>query len=136
MKTCNKCGDTKPLNEFAENKSKPDGKQYQCRSCQSDYRREHYEKNKERVKAQIKLRKEEAKNYVWNVKKNSSCVDCGETRTICLQFDHIENNKEFGLARSRDYGIDKIAEEIAKCEVVCANCHIVRTASRGNWTRK
>lgn len=38
MKTCTKCGDTKPLNEFYANRAKSDGHMSQCKTCWKDYR--------------------------------------------------------------------------------------------------
>ena len=64
------------------------------------------------------------------------CVDCGEPDPIVLQFDHTGDDKSAGIARmvteARAWG--KILLEIAKCEVVCADCHARRTAKRhGGW---
>ncbi len=49
-----------------------------------------------------------------------------------LDLDHISDNKKFGLAdyRSHTIDIELIKAEIAKCEVVCANCHRIRTYQR------
>ena len=33
MKTCRKCNETKPLSEFYERKSAPDGREYVCKDC-------------------------------------------------------------------------------------------------------
>jgi len=63
------------------------------------------------------------------------CVDCGETDPIVLEFDHLRD-KKFGIAagiRSRNW--NDVLDEIAKCEVVCANCHRRRTAKRGGFRR-
>ena len=49
MKTCSKCGETKPLDGFAKNKSKPDGLQCWCKVCQKKYDRKYYAKNREKV---------------------------------------------------------------------------------------
>ena len=65
------------------------------------------------------------------------CVDCGDP--VVLEFDHLpEFTKGFEIARAitastRSWAT--IAAEIAKCEVVCANCHRRRTAKRAR-TRK
>lgn len=62
------------------------------------------------------------------------CADCGyNTDAYALQFDHINGDKKKNvsdLIRS-DYGWRTIVEEIQKCEVVCANCHAIRTKLRG-----
>lgn len=67
------------------------------------------------------------------IKLNSGCVDCGyKEHAVALQFDHIDDNKHMNVSdmiRS-DYSWITIKLEIDKCEVVCANCHAIRTASR------
>jgi hypothetical protein len=52
-----------------------------------------------------------------------------------MDFDHVRGEKKFKVAEAVQfaYGLnfDQLRAEIAKCEVVCANCHRIRTASRG-----
>lgn len=69
------------------------------------------------------------------IKLERGCVDCGyKVHPAALQFDHLPGNeKMYRLAELRGQGrtpISRILTEIAKCEVVCANCHAVRTAIR------
>lgn len=67
------------------------------------------------------------------IKLHSGCVDCGyNEHAVALQFDHIGDDKKMNVSdmiRS-DYSWITIKEEIAKCEVRCANCHAVMTARR------
>jgi hypothetical protein len=69
------------------------------------------------------------------IKLERGCVDCGYNKhAIALQFDHIGNDKKdsvSNLIRS-DYAWSTIMKEIDKCEVVCANCHAIRTRNRKN----
>lgn len=62
------------------------------------------------------------------------CADCGyNASAYALQFDHVRGEKKgnvSNLIRS-DYAWSTIKKEIDKCEVVCANCHAIRTKSRG-----
>lgn len=48
-----------------------------------------------------------------------------------MQFDHLRDKKAnvSNMIRS-DYSWEAIKLEILKCEVVCANCHAVRTKTR------
>ena len=68
------------------------------------------------------------------IKTSIGCKDCGyNTSPYALQFDHIGDEKKgsvSNLIRS-DYCWDTVKTEISKCEVVCANCHAVRTKERG-----
>ena len=63
------------------------------------------------------------------------CVDCGESDIVVLEFDHLRDktaNVSYLISTGE---IPRIKEEIAKCEVVCANCHRRRTSERGGWYR-
>jgi hypothetical protein len=66
------------------------------------------------------------------------CVDCGESDTIVLEFDHVIGEKKYNIADVIRSGRNwqSIIEEIEKCEVRCANCHRRATAKRGgNWNK-
>lgn len=46
-----------------------------------------------------------------------------------MDFDHVRGEKELPIANALAHNVDLklIAKEIEKCEVVCANCHRIRT---------
>jgi hypothetical protein len=61
------------------------------------------------------------------------CVDCkGSFHQASMQFDHLPGvPKRFTIGeRYAHVGEAELLEEISKCEVVCANCHAVRTFNR------
>lgn len=65
--------------------------------------------------------------------KGVPCSDCGVSYPTCvMQFDHIRGNKvlNIGSATARIKNLGALHEEITKCDVVCANCHALRTESR------
>jgi len=54
------------------------------------------------------------------------CVDCGERDPLVLEFDHLRD-KCFGIAQGfRDRNWQSILDEIAKCIVLCGNCHLIQ----------
>jgi hypothetical protein len=64
--------------------------------------------------------------------KARPCADCGvQYPCHVMQFDHLRD-KEFGLAGAALISVseDQLLNEIAKCDVVCANCHAERTYQR------
>lgn len=64
-------------------------------------------------------------------KLSSGCVDCGyDEHPEALQFDHVRGEKFADVPYMLSYSLDKLWAEIMKCEVVCANCHAVRTQAR------
>lgn len=137
MKICGRCGETKPLADFAW-KSKAKGTyQWACKSCHKIMRTEHYNSNKSKIYEQIKTRQRDLKNKIWQYKIEHPCADCGESDPVVLEFDHL-GDKEFNIGHGgKDgYSWDRILKEIAKCEVVCRNCHVRRTWARAGWTRE
>ena len=58
------------------------------------------------------------------------CVDCGISDPRVLDFDHAQGEKEFNLKDVKSKPLVEILTEIEKCDVVCANCHRIRTQER------
>ncbi len=91
------------------------------------------DEQRERKKKQRKGYRARAIAYVIDYKCTHLCADCGESKPFyCLDFDHVRGRKEFELRRAGDdiTSLVKIQEEIDKCDVVCKNCHAVRTFMR------
>ncbi len=93
------------------------------------YHQDWYEKNKEAHKRRVGINREKAKikirNKIVYFLKSHPCVDCGESNIVVLDFDHIKENKENGIAVMVARGVswERIKREIKKCEIRCANCH-------------
>jgi hypothetical protein len=66
-----------------------------------------------------------------NAAKDVPCMDCGVCYPLCAtDFDHRDPSKKlFGLniCQARAKNVQQVKDEMAKCDVVCANCHRVRT---------
>lgn len=57
--------------------------------------------------------------------RRGGCIKCGETHPACLDFHH-RNGKSDKLGHIgvvRRFAMEKLLAEIAKCDVLCANCH-------------
>jgi len=93
--------------------------------------KKHYLKNKIVYIASAKQTKEKMRAYVRR-KKDRPCTDCGKRYPYyVMQFDHVRD-KQYNIATLVNYNNRvKIDTELAKCEVVCANCHMERTHQRG-----
>ena len=62
--------------------------------------------------------------YLQDYKSSRPCR-CGENRHYCLVFHHNDpTTKEFELSQSRDKSFTSIVSEVAKCRVMCSNCHL------------
>lgn len=74
--------------------------------------------------------------FVFEYLATHPCVDCGESDVVVLEFDHLRDKvKDISRMCSDAWSVDAIKAEIDKCDVVCANCHRRRTASRSGWRR-
>lgn len=64
--------------------------------------------------------------------KNRPCFDCQGWFEPCqMDFDHRPNEiKRFELCHSTQYSMRNVALEAKKCDLVCANCHRLRTKRR------
>lgn len=87
-------------------------------------------------KAQTLQRTRDKRNlvtrHIQDVKSSTPCTDCGENFPYwVMEFDHL-GDKSFTISnyRSTTLSLDRVIEEIAKCEIVCANCHRGRTHRR------
>ena len=95
-----------------------------------------YHLNKDsKVNVSSKFRKEHASELdaVQIFKERNGCSDClKDYPHYVLEFDHLPGFKKFGQVSHilKKYGPDKAWEEIAKCDVVCSNCHKIRTNTR------
>lgn len=92
-----------------------------------------YQKNKAMYTERTRQRRKDLTAYVTELKESNPCVDCGQFYKGCqMQYDHIGTDKVKSVSDTIRYNtLPKVLEEIAKCELVCANCHALRT-----WQRK
>lgn len=109
---------------------------YKSKEKQAEAAAKHYEKNKEVIKKRAKEHKkkilQELKKEIREIKESSNCTDCGKKYPYyVMQFDHIKGIKLFDIGNSNHWWSRKrLTEETEKCEIVCANCHAIRTYNR------
>ena len=123
VKICYKCNKEKSLSDFSKNSSRKDGVSSHCKSCHKSYRKEHYERNKETIIAQVKEKKRKIREYIQNIKSRIGCSICGEGRYWVLDFHHLGDKEESVSSLVRSGSLTKVKKEIEKCEVLCSNCH-------------
>lgn len=62
------------------------------------------------------------------------CYDCGnQFPPVCMDFDHVRGRKRSGVSQMTQLSDEIFYAEVAKCEVVCANCHRIRTCKHLGW---
>jgi hypothetical protein len=93
---------------------------------QRAYEREWYARNRKKVMAKVKARKRKVVEGYRAFKRTLACLLCGECDPVTLDFHHRDPSaKDFLPSRACSTGwtIRRILAEIAKCDVLCANCH-------------
>ena len=60
--------------------------------------------------------------------KDTPCKDCSNKfPPECMDFDHVRGKKEFAISTNRMMPKSKLLKETKKCDIICANCHRIRT---------
>lgn len=115
-----------------------------CPKCRNAYNARLYRKSPEYIrwlkrKWQQKWRKQHPHylgpkrqrlvDIINNLKKKP-CSDCHKRFSVCcMDFDHVKGKKveSISVMVATGYSEKKIKSELIKCELVCANCHRIRT---------
>jgi hypothetical protein len=97
-----------------------------CKVCKN-------KRQREQSTCKWKAKMESLYKWLCGYKEDKGCTDC-LTRYphYVMHFDHLRD-KKFNLSAYRavrGITLEMLQEEVAKCEVVCANCHAVRTWKR------
>ncbi len=139
MKKCAKCSLTKNIEEFAVNRTRSDGRQTFCKMCKQAHDRAYYADGRRGDwTARKRIRTQKIWDQFFTFLSQQKCQDCGERDMIVLEFDHIGSDKEYNVSAMLQIGLgwNRIKTEIAKCEVVCCNCHRRRTHARMQFSRR
>ena len=121
-KVCTRCNEPKPVTHYVMVKTRNKGLPRRCAWC------------KDCTRARCLNDMKPFRDFTDKIKLESGCVDCGyNAHPRALEFDHLPGTEKVAniseLVRRRT-PLDILAAEIAKCEVVCANCHAERTHQR------
>jgi hypothetical protein len=122
MKKCRYCHKSYPESDFGVAKTTKE-KVYRRQKCRYCYR-----KTKNILKAN-------RRQIIDQTKSSKGCIRCGITDSRVLEFHHKgDSPKSFNIADYyyTQYSADKLIEEIAKCDVICANCHRILHAEERN----
>lgn len=105
----------------------------ECRTCKETLENKCFNKSPNCVKCRFKL-VETNKKKIKDIKSETPCKDCNKKFPYyVMQFDHLDT-KNFTISASRSMSWDKLEKEMALCEIVCANCHAIRTHNRRSVT--
>jgi hypothetical protein len=140
-KVCTKCNIEKSLLLFPAKKASKDGRASWCRACfKANWEKRYYENHKHyrdsHNVSRNKIRERNARR-VFEYLTNHSCVNCGESDPIVLEFDHRNRNEKVeNISNLITHSSWKRVEcEIQKCDVLCANCHRRKSAAEFGYKR-
>ena len=135
LRVCNLCNDKLPEEDFNFKIKKKNIRQSYCRSCHKAYLKKHYKENteyyKEKAKVHNKRYQAKARKAIYEFKLSNPCEHCGIEDPRVLEFNHTDpSTKKYNVAEmvKSGHSVNSILDEIAKCVVLCANCHRIETA--------
>lgn len=133
---CGKCLRLSPLSDFRQ--WEKEGEKHRARTCKrcEAPASERIQVQPGIVAVNVYNRRGKAyynKQVIIQNAKDRPCHDCGRRfPAVCMEFDHLpEHGKEYNVAAMMNHSMALILAEIAKCEIVCACCHRIRSARRG-----
>lgn len=102
------------------------------RACgKKDWKNRNKKKLNIYVQRSKKKHRQEWFDYLQGL-KSRPCTDCGVSyHPYVMDFDHVRGTKVRAVSQYNSFkSLDEIKQELLKCELVCANCHRVRTLTR------
>src|SRR4051794_24010161 len=126
VRRCGHCAVEKPLSSFHRWR---DDYQTWCKTCKREYSAAYYQRNRAARAEYTRRQRAEYTRRYQELKRGRPCSDCGGLfHPVAMQWDHrpgtlkIADVADLRLASQR-----RLLAEIEKCDLVCANCHAVRT---------
>lgn len=138
MKKCNRCNNEFEVSMFPKRRGKLLGV---CSRCYQ----QHYgdpatvdQTYRDKIRQANARRKERCRSYMATILTQASCMDCGISDPIVLEFDHREPDAKYRDISEiiLDGSIEVLKNELGKCDIVCANCHRRRTTAMQNHWRQ
>ena len=130
MKTCTHCSRRQAKKNFRKRSAVKDGLTSWCKQCLGEHHQRYYQENKKKFRKHTLKCRRRASKQVQKI-KDQPCSDCKQRfPSYVMDFDHRDPKlKEFniGTAVSHGFAWERIEAEIAKCDLVCSNCHRIRT---------
>ena len=128
-------GNPQPIENFPLRNRFTKRRQSYCIKCRSEMGKNWYANNKEYQKANARKHSTEYRDamreFLWNYKLTHSCqgpdgqgYPYNATDPVVLEFHHL-HGKDMAVSEmvTRFSSVERVAEELKRCQVLCANCH-------------
>ena len=131
QKICSKCKFVKNFDEFNFRNRSRDVRHGYCKECGKLFTRSHYKRNKQQY-LDKNITSFQKRRELIRQTKNRPCADCQVVYPYyVMDYDHREGEmKKYSLSQIDKMSVNAIISEIAKCDLVCSNCHRERTHQR------
>ena len=141
MKTCICCKVEKDLSCFWKHARSSDWLQSMCKDCKRSYDNNYYKSNQPTLRSRKnwtdKNHRRMLLNYARDIALNRWCKLCGYNKHFAaLQFHHRDQSEKVDSVSElirRGVSLQRVKDEIEKCDVLCANCHMVITSEQLWW---
>lgn len=96
-----------------------------CKDCRKKYRDKHYAENREYYIQKARRNNNKTVELIRELKRGKPCENCGHVgHPAAMHWHHIDSEqKEFNISEARYVGRARILKEVAKCKLLCADCH-------------
>lgn len=139
MKRCSRCKFHRPESDFYD---RGNGRlMSHCKECINEKQRLNWSNpdyaDAVRKKKAGKMDRLRQFRQILSSIKAVPCMDCGVTYPpYVMDFDHRPGEEKLFTIASQlaQVGLEKLLAEVEKCDIVCANCHRVRTHERDTYT--
>ena len=130
MKKCGRCGLVKPLDDF--HRRGENGRQLLCKPCRNLYDREYHQRTRPRQLDLKQIVRQFRVAWMWELKSSAPCADCDKVfHPVQMSWDHRPGTLKLNdVGLMTHYRRELVMQEIAKCDLVCLNCHALRTHLR------
>lgn len=131
LRRCAICKLWKAQSEFHNSRT---GQFSYCRECRRAYDRWYYQtRGRDARLARERKRVKASRAWMASLKNGLPCADCGQTfPSFVMHWDHLPGFEKVGsiseMVENRPRTL--VLDELKKCELVCANCHVLRTIDR------
>ena len=105
----------------------PKRKKYCTDKCRKSF---HYQDNKANYAKRFKDYYRTRVEALAKIKQDAGCAHCGyNAHHAALEFNHLDPSKKLGNIAEHvtNWSWEKILDEVAKCEVLCSNCHHIHS---------
>lgn len=131
LKICGKCLQKKRTKEFSWKNKLAGTRMSSCKVCRRTYTNSHYVNNRQAYLDRNTRHDQRISAFIHSLKSGKPCLDCLiEYKPCVMQFDHRDPSTkvaEISNMVRNSVPMAVLEAEIAKCDLVCANCHFART---------